>query len=203
MADNNTVQGVQNINTGSSDYNALSFIIQQAIREKVSTAIIVKVTAVHDGYVDCIPMVSQIDDMGEMVPPTELFHLPYFRYHSGKCAVKIDPVVGDLGLAVFAQKDCSSVTKGTTEPQKPASFRESSMANGFYIGGFLNQEPSTFIELKQSGQIEITAPAGLKINGNITVSGGITASGDVVGGGISLDNHVHAGCQGGTTGGPQ
>ena len=201
MADKNTVQGLQNINTASSDYNALSFIIQQAIRQQVNTCIVVKVVGVSAGYVDVLPLVTQIDGFGEAVAPTTLYKLPYMRYHGGICAVKLDPVVGDIGLAVFAQKDCSSVTKGTTEPQKPASFRESSMANGFYIGGFLNQEPSTFIELKQSGQIEITAPAGLKINGNITVSGGITASGDVVGGGISLDNHTHT-CPDGETSPP-
>ena len=195
MADKNTVQGVQNINTASSDYNALSFIIQQAIRQQVNTAIIVKVTAVYDGYIDAIPMVTQIDGFGESVAPTTLYHLPYFRYHSGICAVKIDPVVGDLGLAVFAQKDCSSVGVGTTEPQKPASFRESSMANGFYIGGFINKEPSCYVELKQSGEVIINAPAGLTINNNVTVNG------DVVASGISLVNHTHT-CPDGETSPP-
>jgi hypothetical protein len=121
------------------------------------------------------------------------------RYHGGICAVKLDPVVGDIGLAVFAQKDCSSVTQGTTEPQKPASFRESSMANGFYYGGFLNKEPSYYMELKQDGSLTINAPAGININGNVTVSG------DVVASGISLVNHVHGGVESGgsTTSTPQ
>jgi hypothetical protein len=199
MADKNTVQGLQNINTASSDYNALSFIIQQAIRQQVSVGIIVKVTAVYDGYVDVIPMVTQIDGFGESVPSTELFHLPYFRYHAGKWAIKLDPVVGDMGFAVFAQKDCSSVTVGTETPQKPASFRESSMANGFYYGGFLNKEPSYYMELKQDGSLTINAPAGININGNVTVSG------DVVASGISLVNHVHGGVESGgsTTSTPQ
>lgn len=199
MAEKNTVQGVQNINTASSDYNALSFIIQQAIRQQVYTAIIVKVTAVYENYIDCIPMVTQIDGQGEAVPPTELFHLPYFRYHAGEWAIKLDPVVGDMGFAVFAQKDCSSVKVGTDTPQKPASFRESSMANGFYYGGFLNKEPSYYMELKQDGSLTINAPAGININGNVTVSG------DVVASGISLVNHVHGGVESGgsTTSTPQ
>jgi phage baseplate assembly protein gpV len=71
------------------------------------------------------------------------------------------------------------------------------MANGFYFGGFLNKEPSYYLELKQNGILEINAPAGIKINGDVTVSG------DVVANGISLTSHVHAGCQGGTTGTPQ
>ena len=195
MADKNTVKGMENINSFSSDYNALAFIIQQAIRQQVNTAIVVKVVGVSAGYVDVLPMITQIDGFNEAVAPTTLYHLPYFRYHSGICAVKIDPVVGDLGLAVFAQKDCSSVTQGTTEPQKPASFRENTMGNGFYIGGFLNQEPSCYVELKQSGEVVINAPAGLTINNNVTVNG------DVVASGISLDNHTHT-CPDGETSPP-
>ena len=43
------------------------------------------------------------------------------------------------------------------------------------------------------------------LTGDINESGSITASGDVVGGGISLDNHVHGGVRSGTstTTGPQ
>lgn len=193
MADKNTVQGVQNINTASSDYNALSFIIQQAIRGQVNTAIVVKVVGVSAGYVDVLPMITQIDGFGEAVAPTTLYKLPYMRYHGGVCAVKLDPVVGDIGLAVFAQKDCSSVTQGTTEPQKPASFRENTMGNGFYIGGFLNKEPSCYVELKQSGEVVINAPAGLTINNNVVVNG------DVVASGISLVNHTHTCPDGETT----
>lgn len=183
----NTVQGVQNINTGSSDYNTLSFIIQQAIRQQVNTAIVCKVVAVSGDYVDVLPLVTQIDGFGEAVEPTTLYHLPFMRYHGGICAVKLNPCVGDIGLAVFAQKDCSSVGVGTTEPQKPASFRENTMANGFYIGGFLNAAPTCYIELKQDSTIVINAPNGLIINNDVTVSG------DVVASGISLKNHVHGG----------
>jgi phage baseplate assembly protein gpV len=75
------------------------------------------------------------------------------------------------------------------------------MGNGFYIGGFLNQEPSCYVELKQSGEIIINAPAGLTVNGNISVSGSINASSDIVGGGISLDNHTHT-CPDGETSPP-
>ena len=199
MAEKNTVQGVQNINTNSSDYNALSFIIQQAIRGQVNTAIVCRVVGVLANYVDVLPLVTQIDGFGNSVAPTTLYKLPYMRYHGGICAVKLDPVVGDIGLAVFAQKDCSSVGVGTTEPQKPASFRENTMANGFYIGGFLNQEPSCYIELSQNGSITINAPTGLVINNSVTVNG------DVVASGISLVNHIHGGVESGgsTTSTPQ
>lgn len=196
MADQNVVQGQMKPNTPGSPYNSLQFIIDQAIRHKVHTAVIVKVVRRTGQYVDVLPLVTQIDGFGNAIAPTTLFHLPYMRYHAGIAAVILDPVPGDIGLAVFAQTDCSNVKQGTTEPQQPASFRGNSMSNGLYIGGFLNQTPSIFIELTQGGSINVTAPAGVNINGNVTVNG------DVVASGISLDNHVHTGDSGGTTSPP-
>ena len=199
MAENNEVKGVANYAAGNSQYNALSFMIQQAIREQVNTCIICKVVGVSDGYVDVLPLVTQVSGKDEAIAPTTLYHLPFMRYHAGIAAVILNPVVGDIGLAVFAGKDCSNVKVGTSEPVPPASFRDNSMANGFFLGGFLNREPSTFIELKQNGSINIVANGGINITGNVTVNGDVTANG------ISLINHVHSGVEAGgsNTGKPQ
>lgn len=196
MAENNEVRGVANYAAGNSQYNALSFMIQQAIREQVNTCVICKVVGVSSGYVDVLPMVTQVSGKGEAIPPTTLYKLPYMRYHAGVAAVILDPVPGDIGLAVFAGKDCSNVKVGTSEPVPPASFRDNSMANGFYIGGFLNQAPSVSIELTQGGAVNITAPGGVNISGSVTVSGDVVASGK------SLVNHIHTGDSGGTTSPP-
>lgn len=193
MAENNEVKGVANYAAGNSQYNALSFMIQQAIREQVNTCIICKVVGVSDGYVDVLPLVTQVSGKDEAIAPTTLYHLPFMRYHAGIAAVILNPVVGDIGLAVFAGKDCSNVKVGTSEPVPPASFRDNSMANGFYIGGFLNQAPSVFVELTQGGAVNITAPGGVNINGNVTVSGDVVASGK------SLVNHTHKGVHGETS----
>jgi hypothetical protein len=193
MAENEEVKGVANYAAGNSQYNALSFMIQQAIREQVNTCIICKVVGVSDGYVDVLPMVTQVSGKDEAIAPTTLYKLPYMRYHAGIAAVILNPVVGDIGLAVFAGKDCSNVKVGTSEPVPPASFRDNSMANGFYIGGFLNQAPSVFIELTQGGAVNITAPGGVNINGSVTVSGDVVASGK------SLVNHTHMGVHGETS----
>ena len=193
MAENNEVKGVANYAAGNSQYNALSFMIQQAIREQVNTCVICKVVGVSSGYVDVLPMVTQVSGKGEAIPPTTLYKLPYMRYHAGVAAVILDPVPGDIGLAVFAGKDCSNVKVGTSEPVPPASFRDNSMANGFYIGGFLNQAPSVSIELTQGGAVNITAPGGVNINGSVTVSGDVVASGK------SLVNHTHMGVHGETS----
>lgn len=202
------VKGVAPYSANNSDFNAISFIIQQAIREQVNTCIVVKVVARSGAYVDVLPLVTQISGNGEAVQPTTLYKLPYMRYHAGIAAVILDPVPGDIGLACFASKDCSTVKTGTSEPQQPGSFRGNTMANGFYIGGFLNKAPSTFIELKQSGEIVVTAPGGLTINANVTTNGNIsvngseTLTGDCTASGISLVNHIHTGDSGGTTSPP-
>lgn len=186
MADTE-VRGVAEYSANTSEYNALSFIIQQAIRQQVNTCLPVRVVAVDasKGYVDVLPLVTQISGKGEAVEPTAVHHLPYMRYHGGICAVKLDPVVGDIGLIVISDKDCGDVKKGMTAPSKPASYRGSNLANGFYIGGFLNQEPSCYIELKQDGSIVMTAPNNVIVNG------------DVIADGISLKNHVHGGVESG------
>ena len=196
MAENNEVRGVANYAAGNSQYNALSFMIQQAIREQVNTCVICKVVGVSSGYVDVLPMVTQVSGKGEAIPPTTLYKLPYMRYHAGVAAVILDPVPGDIGLAVFAGKDCSNVKVGTSEPVPPASFRDNSLAIGFYIGGFLNQAPSVSIELTQGGAVNITAPGGVNISGSVAVSGDVVASGK------SLVNHTHTGDSGGTTSPP-
>ena len=193
MAENEEVKGVANYAASNSPYNSLSFMIQQAIREQVNTCIICKVVGVSDGYVDVLPLVTQVSGKDEAIAPTTLYHLPFMRYHAGIAAVILNPVVGDIGLAVFAGKDCSNVKVGTSEPVPPASFRDNSMANGFFIGGFLNKAPSVFVELTQGGAVNITAPGGVNINGNVTVSGDVVASGK------SLVNHTHMGVHGETS----
>ena len=118
----NTVKGNKKPNTGGSEYNALQFMIQNAM-QGISTAIPVQVQAVSGLFVDVLPLVSSVDGYGQAVEPTTLFHLPVFRYHAGVGAVILDPVVGDKGLAVFAQADSSNVQTGTDTPQQPGSFR--------------------------------------------------------------------------------
>jgi len=193
-----TVKGQKKPNTAASGYNSLQFMVQQAIRNQVHTAIPVQVQAVDGLFVDVLPLVSNVDGFGETVEPTTIYHLPVFRYHAGVGAVILDPVVGDLGLAVFAQADSSNVTEGTTTPQQPGSFRRFSQSDGFYIGGFHNVAPTVYIEIQQDGHIILTAPAGLTVTSpSATFSGTMDISGDCTIGGISFLSHVHGGVESG------
>ena len=195
-----TVKGQKKPNTAASGYNSLQFMAQQAIRNQVHTAIPVLVQAVDGLFVDVLPLVSNVDGFGETVEPTTIFHLPVFRYHAGVAAFIVDPVVGDIGLAVFAQADSSNVQEGTSTPQQPGSFRRFSQSDGFYFGGFHKSAPSVFIEVKQDSTIQIVAPTSVTVtspqvdfSGNVSMSGNVNVTGDATIGGISFLSHVHGG----------
>lgn len=205
MADNEAVQGLRDIYSGNSDVNALNFFVKM-LQSRIATASPVKVVGVNaqgaqgtGGYVDVLPLVTYIDGKGQTVQPVTLYHLPYCRVQGGRAALVIDPVIGDIGIAVFAQSDSSNVTPGTTTPQHPGSLRKHSQSDGFYIGGFLNQAPSCYLELLQDNTCNLIAAAGVHIKGDVTVEG------DVVANGISLTKHVHGGVisGGSNTSGPK
>lgn len=195
----------------ASEYNATEFLIKQVISQSVSTAIPVRVDSVQragDGsgalYVSATPLVGQTDPEGNLLPPVSIPRLPYFRLQHGSAAVICDPAVGDIGLAIFAQSDCSRLAGGT-EPVAPQFFRSFDMSDGFYIGGFWGKKPETYIRLEAgSGAISIkcktlavtcetlsvSASAGVTID-----TPSVTVSGDVVASGVSLKNHTHGGVE--------
>ena len=189
------------ISSANSEVNALSFLVD-SILSGVNTALPVQITAVNAGgsgasagYVTVKPLVSQIDAGGNTIDPTNIFQLPYSRIQGGVAALVIDPVVGDIGLAVFAQRDCSNVGQEASKPVQPGSFRTFSQSDGFYVGGFLNKAPTVFVEVKQDNTVTITASGGVTINApTVTVP-----SGDVTASGVSLLHHTHSGVDSGSS----
>ena len=193
------VKGLADEYVDSSQLNQLEFLIKVLMRD-ISTAIPVRVTAVQAGdtaaagYVDARPLVAQIDAWGNSLPMATIHHLPYFRLQAGRAAVVIDPVIGDIGLAVFAQSDCSAIKQGQNETVQPGSWRKFDQADGFYIGGFLNTSVDTYVRLAQDGSVKITAP------GNVTIDAPtVTYTGDIICGGFSYLGHTHTGVHGETS----
>lgn len=209
MPDKNTrqgaVQGVADDYVRNSPYNELDFIIRMILNNDVATATPVKVLAVEGGgaenpvgYVDVLPLISAMDAQGNTIDPVAIYHLPYHRYQGGRAAIVVDPEPGDIGLAMFAKQDASNLGTGTENPVQPGSFRSFDMADGFYYGGFLNEAPSVYIELKQDNSIVITASAGVTVKApTVTVP-----TGDVIASGVSLKNHVHTNAGGSGNSGP-
>jgi hypothetical protein len=192
--------------SSTSELNAMLFLITQSLN-LANVATLVKVTAVTGngvnpvGFVDVQPLVNLQDSQGNTSQRGETFNLPYFRLQGGKNAVICDPEVGDIGLAIFADRDIS-VVKNTKKISPPGSYRRNSLSDGLYIGGFLNAAPEQFVQFKTDG-ITITDKNannivmdadGIKINGvlfdrtrHVTNVVEVTADG-----GHTLTAHTHA-----------
>ncbi|MEG2172382.1 MAG: hypothetical protein RRY29_03880 [Desulfovibrionaceae bacterium] len=193
-----TVQGTRPISATNSPFNAMAYMVETAIRGQVNTAIPVRVDSVEPGgrgpvgYLSATPLITQMDGQGNALPQRSLPRMPYMRLQGGKCAVIIDPEPGDIGIAVFAQQDISTIGTGASGPSQPGSFRAFDMADGMYIGGIINKEPETWLELTQKGEITLHAPKKITLEApevlirsnsiildapNTTVTGNLTTTG--------------------------
>lgn len=165
-----STRGQQDASSGGSEFNAIAFLIQQMIG-RVNTATLVRVVAVTNagdvspvGAVDVTPLVNQVDGDGNAAPHGTIHSLPYFRMQGGANAVILDPQVGDIGIAIFADHDISSAIANKAQAN-PGSWRRFAMADGLYIGGFLNGTPTQYVQFSESGiamhspiAINMTAP---------------------------------------------
>lgn len=161
-----TVRPVKETSSDTSLYNALDFLVENKMRGELNTAEVVRVVAVYaggagadSGHVDVLPLVCQTDGWNNVIEPVTIYKLPYSRIQGGVAALVIDPVPGDVGLAVFCKRDSSLVKAGQKDPVQPGSFRSFSKSDGFYIGGFLNRKPEIWLELTQEHVATLHAPA--------------------------------------------
>lgn len=144
-------------------FNAQVFLVQQVIN-RLSTATVVKVTAQRGGgtepvgFVDVLPLVNLLDGVGKSFKHGTVQNLAYFRLQGGVQAVIIDPKVGDIGIAIFADRDISAVKK-TKAQANPGSLRRFDMADGLYVGGVLNGAPEMWVRFFNEG-IELTPDSG-------------------------------------------
>lgn len=203
----------------TSDASIMDFFARQAIGEHLSVLPCV-VKAVHGGGVGAPPTVDvqitvkQMDAQGNTTSHGTIFGLPVMRLQSGSCSLIVDPVAGDYGLLVFADRDISAVKANKGKESQPGSFRRGSMSDGIYVGGLFNQAtPTTYVQVgsdkvkivgktsvdiedTNSNKIQMTS-SGINLNGviidssgNISTPGGVTAG---AGGAdsVTLQNHTH------------
>lgn len=163
MTDQQNAYSGQAQNTApGSDYNTYVFIVSQ-ILSCISTAKLVKVIACTNagglaavGFVDVQPLVAQVDGAGQTTPHGIVYGLPYARVQGGAGAFILDPVAGDIGLALICDRDSSTV-KATLDAGPPGSARQYDMADGVYLGGVLNGVPTQVVQFLPAGGINITA----------------------------------------------
>ena len=197
-------------------------LIFRRLMAGTATAKLVKVlsctnigAAAAAGEVNVQPLVNQIDGSGNVTPHGTVYSLPYFRLQGGTSAIILDPVAGDIGVAVFCDRDISSVKRSKAQAN-PGSRRMFDMADGLYLGGFLNAIPVQFLQFNSTGVTvkDISGSEIVMAGGTITLapadglvviagqiaqtagpggqvgesfSGAVNAIGDVVGGSGSGD----------------
>ena len=215
--------GLKDYTTGQSEYNAITFVVQQILNQ-VQTTTLVKVMGVTNngdvspvGFVDVQPMVNLMTADRVGIEHKTIFGVPYLRLQGGRNAIIIDPQVGDIGICCFASRDISAVIK-SKKPNNAGSFRKFDWADGLYMGGMLNGTPNQFMRFSAEG-IEITSPTAVVINAPsvklkgatkveieapiIDLKGQVTQTvGTFSIGGVTFNDHVHDDAHGGTTGLP-
>ena len=186
--------GYQRPADDNNDVNAVDFQVRQLIGQ-IGTMLPVRVLMVNPpingaavGSVDVQPLVDQHDGAGNSVPHGPLHNLPYHRVQGGDCAVIIDPVAGDTGLAFFAQRDISAVKARGGDQNVRGSNRRHDMADGVYHGGILNGAPKHVITISNA--------AGISLNSTLPIAlvcPKLTHNGVDIG-----SDHTHTGVKAGT-----
>lgn len=187
---------------------AQEWIIRDLIR-KVHTAAPVRVLAVRSvtdrvGFVDVVPLIEDVDTNGAVIEQAPIYNVPFLRLQGGASAVILDPAVGDIGLAVFAERDATALAT-TLQAGPAATARSHSSADGFYFGGFLNGAPTQWVKfLAGAAGIDIHTPGDLTLSsgGAITLSSGGATTVNAGGGFVVNANMTLNGTMSGTHTGP-
>lgn len=197
-----SLYGVKIDADGARQYNAVHFLVRTML-SGLCTATLVQVKGVTNsggvapvGFVDVQPLVNLLDGNGQAIPHGTIYHCPYVRMQGGSNAVILDPQVGDIGIAVFADRDISSVCANKST-SNPGSGRRFNWADAMYIGGVLNGTPNQYVEFSASGitissptAVTLTAPSvSINASGAVTItSGSLTHNGKNIGA-----THAHSG----------
>lgn len=160
---------------GANEVTKLIFAVRRLLAN-AHTSMLVQVLACTNsgdvspvGTVDVKILVNQIDGAGNTVSAgAVIYGVPYSRLQGGASAVILDPVAGDIGTVVFAEKDLSIViaNKGAGNP---GSNRRNSVSDALFIGSTLNAVPNQYVRFSSAG-IDLVSPTEVKATvGNATL----------------------------------
>ena len=173
----------------ASEHAGMEFFVR-GLMNKMWTMTLVKVisctcsgTVAAPGFVDVQPLVNMIDGIGQSTSHSTIHNLPFVRLQGGGNAAIIDPVAGDIGLALFAHNDISTVKK-TKGVANPGSRRRNRPADGVYLGGVLNGAPTQYAMFNGDG-ITLVSPTKVICQApeidlnttNVNVSGSLNVAG--------------------------
>ncbi|MGC8517902.1 MAG: hypothetical protein ACP5P4_05155 [Steroidobacteraceae bacterium] len=185
----------------ATDYQSVVFMIEEVIARGATCAWVQVLscsnsgTVAASGTVTVQPLVNQMTGSGQAVPHGQIAQMPFVRLQGGDSATILDPVAGDIGLAIFASRDSSLVRKAALGVGlalgrlfNPGSKRQYSWSDGVYLGGILTKTPTQYVQyLPNGGGVNIKSTGPVNINGAV-----ISAAGEITdANGIVLGTHDH------------
>lgn len=152
-----------------NEHNVIAFIVRQMIA-KMDIMKLVKVVKVTPGEgdppaggtVDVLPLVMQIDGNGNGYPHTNVTGIPYSRIQGGTNAIVCDPVVGDLGYVVCADRDGTKAVSNRDQ-SVPGTRRRNSISDGVYAGAVMAVAPEQYLIFTDTG-VRLVDKAGNVVN---------------------------------------
>lgn len=166
--------GAANREDGTSLSNSIEFTIRQ-ILAGMATVKIVEVISVSGATLSIRILVNQVDGLGNATSHGVINGVRYMQLQSGPSAITMPPVAGDIGIAVFADQDSSSVIKNAGQAN-PGSLRRFDPADAIYVTGIggLNETPTQYINfLSGAGGINIVTPGPLAITASGVTHNGV------------------------------
>ncbi|AKM48188.1 hypothetical protein Edno5_0027 [Edwardsiella phage Edno5] len=183
----------------SNDAESFKFVFEKLLNGKffIELVLVTKVSGEAPNLVvDVIPLVTQTDHTGAMIKNSTIYNVPVFRLQRGNSAIIMNPVPGDIGMIAVCDRD-NSVVRVNRSQSVPGSRRTHSKSDALYLGGFLNEQPSQYIEFADN-QINIVSPGDVNLTcqkATVTAPGGVDmttpllkVSGGIEAGGNITDN---------------
>jgi len=206
-----SAQPIQGTASLSSEEAILANLIRTRML-RMRTSLPVRVESVtNDGGVSPIgrvsirPLVQQVDGEGNATDHGIINNVPYFRIQGGANAVIMDPEVGDIGMALFADRDISAV-KASGQSSPPGSSRTFNMTDAVYMGCVLAAAPTQYIQFSRDGitahsptRVRIEAPTAeveaptMTFTGSSTFNGPVDMTSGLSVGGILTNNGIGVG----------
>ena len=166
MTDSSTtgVTGHQDISDGGSAHNSEALHLREAQDER-RHVVIVRVLKTYGGgvgaapTVDVMPLVNQVDGLGNATNHAPIYGLPVSRVHSGNGAIISDPVAGDDFVLSIPDRDISKYL-ASGQQSSPDSKRRSSLSDGILHHAVRSPQPTQYVMFKPAGGFVVADSAG-------------------------------------------
>lgn len=155
------------------------FLANQMVN-RINTATLVKVESVTTsgqvagvGQLDVTPLVKMVDGAATAFDHGTVRKIHYSRMQGGSKAIILDPKPGDIGIAVFCDRDTSVVRKNK-KASPPGSKRRFDVADGVYVMTVLGSQPTSYVQFEDDGSITLSPDNGTtiinaKVDGTVLV----------------------------------